>query len=92
MLQFLSDFGNGVAGQIVGGTTTQAVSMASLFFIVILVAILIAARLDLEMALIVVSPGILVASFVGIIPPLGFGIVVFILGVFWAGIILALIR
>lgn len=92
MLQFLSDFGNGVAGQIVGGTTSQAVSMASLFFIVILVAILVAARLDLEMALIIVSPGILVASFVGIISPVSFGVMVLLLGLFWAGIILALIR
>ncbi len=92
MLQFLSDFGNGVAGQIVGGTTTQAFTMATLFFIVILVALLIAARLDLEMALIIVSPGILVASFVNLIPPLGFGVIVLLLGLFWAGIILALIR
>lgn len=92
MLGFLEDFSQGVMGNIIGGTDSGAVIMASLFLITILVAILLAARVELELALVIVSPAIVIASFAGLLPPLSFGIIVLLLALFWSGIILALIR
>jgi hypothetical protein len=92
MLAFLEEFTNGFMGNIVGGTAANSVIMATLMLIVILVAILLAARLDLELALVIVSPAIIISSFAGLLPPLTFGIIVFLLALFWVGIIMALIR
>jgi len=92
MLTFLQSFTDGFMGNIIGGTDTSAVVMGTLFLITILVAILLAARVELELALIIVSPAIIIASFAGLLPPLTFGLIVLILALFWVGIILALIR
>lgn len=92
MLEFLSDFTNGFMGNIIGGPDSSAVIMGVLFLITILVAILLAARVELELAMVIVSPAIIIASFAGLLPPLSFGIIVLILAVFWTGVILALIR
>lgn len=91
-MTWLESFMDPVLGNIVGGTAVQAVTMGSLFLITILVVLLLAARVDLELALIIVSPAVIVASFSGLLPPLAFGVVVFLLAVFFAGIILALAR
>lgn len=92
MLAFLENFTDGFMGNIIGGTAASATIMATLILITILVAILLAARLDLELALVMVSPAIIIASFAGLLPPLTFGIIVFLLALFWVGIIMALIR
>jgi hypothetical protein len=92
MLSFLEDLTGSVMGNIIGGSQSGAVLMSTLFLITILVAILLAARLDLELALVIVSPAIVVASFAGLLPPLSFGVIVLLLAIFWSGIILALIR
>lgn len=92
MLEFMETFTDGVIGNIIGGTDTSAVIMAVLFLITILVAILLAARLELELALVIVSPAIIIASFAGLLPALSFGIIVLLLALFWTGIILALVR
>lgn len=92
MMEFLQVFVDGVTGNIIGGVNTDAVTMASLFLITILAAILLAARFELEMALIIVSPAVIIASFAGMLPPLAFGVMVLLLGVFFAGIIIAMIR
>lgn len=81
-----------ILGNIIGGTAGQAVLMGTLFVITILVVLLLAARIDLELALIIVSPAIIVASFSGLLPPLAFGVVVLLLALFFAGIILAISR
>lgn len=92
MLGFLQEFTDAFLGNVIGGSNSNSVVMATLFLITILVAILLAARLDLELALIIVSPAIIIASFAGFLPTLSFGIIVLLLALFWAGIILALIR
>lgn len=92
MLGFLQQFSDLFMGNVIGGPDTSAVIMASLFLITILVAILLAARVELELAIIIVSPAIIIASFAGLLPPLSFGIIVLLLAIFWSGIILALIR
>lgn len=92
MLEFLDLFTDGVVGNIVGGSNSSAVTMATLFLISLLVMVLLSARLGLEIALIIVSPAIIIASFAGLIPQLAFGVIVFILALFWAGIILAMIK
>lgn len=92
MLEFLRSFSEGLTGNIVGGVGTQSVVMATLFLIVILVVLLLAARLELEVALMIVSPGILVASFAGLLPPLTFGVIVLCLALFWSGVIMAVVK
>ena len=61
-----------VLGNVVGGGASQPVLVGSLFLITILVVLLLAARLDLSLALVIVSPAIIVASFGGLLPPLAF--------------------
>lgn len=92
MLEFMDVFTDGIIANIIGGTNASAVIMASLFLITILVAILLAARLDLELAMVIVSPAIIIASFAGLLPPLSFGVIVLLLALFWSGIIMAIIR
>lgn len=92
MVAFIDDLSGSVISNIVGGTQGDAFVMATLFLITILVAILLAARLQLELALVIVSPAIIIASFAGLLPPFGFGVIVLLLAIFWAGIIIALIR
>lgn len=91
-MTWLMDFLDPILGNIIGGTATQAVTMGSLFLITILVVLLLAARVELELALIIISPAVIVASFAGLLPPLAFGIVVLLIALFFAGIILALAR
>jgi len=81
-----------VLGNIVGGTAGQALLMGTLFLITILAVLLLAARIDLELALVLISPAVIVASFSGLIPPLAFGVIVFLIAIFFAGIIMALAR
>jgi len=92
MLEFLDLFTDGVTGNIIGGAGSNAVTMATLFLIALLVMVLLSARLGLEIALIIVSPAIIIASFAGLIPQLALGIIVLILALFWAGIILEMIK
>lgn len=92
MLSFLQQFVDAFMSNVIGGSNSSAIIMGVLFLITILVAILLAARLDLELALVIVSPAIIIASFAGLLPALSFGIIVFLLALFWSGIILALIR
>lgn len=81
-----------VLGNIFGGTAAQAVTMGSLFIITILVMLLLAARIDLEYAFIIVSPAIIVASFAGLLPPLAFGVIVLLLALFFTAVIIAIAR
>lgn len=81
-----------IFANIIGGTATQAVTMGSLFLITILAVLLLSARIDLEYVFIIISPAIITASFAGLLPPLAFGIIVLLIAIFFAGIILALVR
>lgn len=81
-----------ILGNVIGGSAAQAVLMGSLFLISILVVLLLAARIDLEIALLIVSPAIIVASFANLLPPLAFGVMVFLIALFFAGIIMAIAR
>lgn len=92
MLGFLDEFIASVAGNVIGGTSSASIELTVLFIISILVTVLLAARLELDLALVIVSPGIILASYVGILPPLAFGVVVLLLGILWAGLIMLLIR
>lgn len=92
MFQVLTDFIDGTLGYLVGGGTSSSVLIGCLVLIICLVIVLLAARLGFEVSLIIVSPGIIVASFAGFLPPLSFGIIVLLLGLFWTGLILALAR
>lgn len=92
MFQVLTDFIDGVLGYLVGGGTSSSVLIGVLVLIICLVIVLLVARLGFEVSLIIVSPGIIVASFHGFLPALSFGIIVLLLGLFWTGLILALAR
>jgi hypothetical protein len=92
MLGFLESLTGLFMANIIGGPDGTSLMVATLFLITILVAILLAARLELELALVIVSPAIIIASFAGLIPPVGLGIAIVLLALFWAGIILAIIR
>lgn len=91
-MEWITALVDSVLGSIVGGGATQAVTMATLFLITILAILLLAARVELELALVIISPAIIVASFSGFLPPLAFGLVVFLIGLFFTGVILALAR
>jgi hypothetical protein len=82
----------GFLENVVGGTWAQAGLVGFLVLIVVIVAILLAARVGLEFALVIVSPAIIAASFAGVLPPLAFGVVVLLVGLFFGGVILALAR
>lgn len=81
-----------ILSNIIGGTATQAITMGMLFIITILTVLLLASRMSLEFALIIVSPAVIVASFSGLLPPLAFGVIVLLIGFFFAGIILAMAK
>ena len=89
---WLNAFTEPILNNIIGGTATQALNMGALFLLTILVMLLLTARMSLEVALIIVSPAIIVASFGVLLPPLAFGIAVLLIGLFFAGIILAIAR
>jgi len=91
-MSFLNSFMDPVLGNIIGGTAAQAITMGSLFLLTILVVLLLASRIDLELALIIISPAVIAASFAGLLPPLAFGVIVLLLGIFFAAIIMALAR
>jgi hypothetical protein len=48
--------------------------------------------LDFTSAIAIVSPGIIVASFHGALPPVAFGVIVVLLGLGWAAVIIAAIK
>lgn len=91
-LTFLDSIGDTVLANVIGGSVGQAVSIGALIIIILLVFVLLVSRLDLEVALIIVSPAIIVGSFVGWLPPLSFGVIVLVIGLAFAGVILALAR
>lgn len=89
---FLSELSDGLLSQVIGGSASQAVAMGALFLITILVVVLLIARIDLGAALIIVSPAIIVGSFVGWLPPLAFGVSVLLIAFFFTGVILSFAR
>lgn len=90
MVAFFDELTNDIMVNIIGGSAAQAVTMGSLFIMTILVVMLLASRVDLSVAFVIISPAIIVASFSGLLPPLSFGIVVLVLAFFFSGIILAI--
>jgi hypothetical protein len=92
MLEFITTFWDSVIGNIIGGSGSTPVWMAALIIIMLCVIVLLAARIGFEVAIMIVAPGIIIASFAGLIPMVGFGVIVLLLAVFWAGIILSLAR
>lgn len=92
MLEPITTFTDSIMGNLIGGSGSTAVWTASLLVIMVLVAVLLTARLGFDIAMIIIAPGIVIASFAGLLPMLSFGIIVILLAVFWAGIIMALSR
>ena len=92
MLEPLTTFFDSVMGNIIGGSGATPVWITALIIIMLCVAVLLAARVGFDVAMIIVAPGIIIASFAGLIPMLGFGIIVILLAVFWTGILLAMTR
>lgn len=92
MLEPVTTFFDSVMGNIIGGSGSQAIWIAALIILMLLVIVLLAARLGFDVAMIIVAPGVIIASFAGILPPMSFGIIVILLAVFWAGIVLAFAR
>ena len=81
---------DGVLGNVIGGSTGTAIQMGMFILFMLLVVVLLAARLDFISAILIVSPGILVAAFGGALPSPVTGIIVLFLAFVWGGIILSL--
>lgn len=81
-----------ILANIIGGTAAQALLTGTLFVITILVVILLAARLPLDLAIIIISPAVILASFAGFLPPIAFGVMVLLIAIWFSAIILALAR
>lgn len=92
MIDAVGTFFDSIMGNIIGGSGSTPVWIASLIILMILVVVLLAARVGFDVAMIIVAPGIIIASFAGLLPPISFGIIIILLAVFWAGIILAMAR
>lgn len=91
-MDFLSSFFGVFASDVLGFSSVNPVWMMSLFVITLLAFGLLIARIPIQFAFIIVSPAILLGSFSGLFPALAFGVTVFLLGLFFAGVIMALIR
>lgn len=92
MLEPLTTLFDSIMGNIIGGSGNTPLWITALIIIMLCVAILLTARVGFDVAMIIVAPGIIIASFAGIIPMLGFGVMVIMLAVFWTGILLAMTR
>lgn len=92
MIEVFDTFWNSVMGNIIGGSGSTPVWIAGLVILMLCVIVLLAARVGFDVAMIIVAPGIIIASFAGLLPMLSFGVIVILLAVFWAGIILTFAR
>lgn len=91
-LEVFDTFFGSVFGNLVGGTGSSPIWVAGLIILMLLLVVLLTAHLGWEVSVLILTPGILVASFAGFIPSMSFGVLVIVLGIIWTGIILALIK
>lgn len=92
MIEAVSTFFDSVLGNLIGGSGSTPIWVAGLVILMLLVIVLLTARVGFDVALIIVTPGVIVASFAGYLPMMSFGVIVILLAITWAAIISALTR
>jgi hypothetical protein len=92
MLEPVRTFFDGIMGSIIGGSGSMPVWVAALIILMLCVTVLLVARIGFEVAILIVAPGVIIASFAGFLPMMSFGVLVILLAVFWTAIILSFAR
>lgn len=90
MITFLENLAAMFAEQVIGGTGSLGIYIASVLLCLGLVILLVIARFPPELALMITSPAIVVMSFKGWLPAITLGPTIVLVAMFWTGLILAI--
>lgn len=78
------------SAQVIGGSGSVALYLASFLLCAALLVVLLVVRFPFEYAFIITSPAIVAMSFAGWLPPVTLGPAIILTAIFWAGLILAI--
>jgi len=92
MVEFIDFLVDGFVKNVVGGSSSNSFQVGMLIFLVVIGLLMLAARIDLEYVLLILSPGIIGAAFAGVLPAATLGIIILFLGIILALVMLAFVK